>query len=525
LVYFSTTSSGDRGSPDETTGEAFGAVYALIVAIHSTVFLEGWRREENLLAHDWGLYGHVVKDEVLATFEGTYDPILDSIIESDARANQDWWTVKWHELLILMLLMLVALTMVFFLWLGNYLGRNYHWAQILNGVVIGMYNLAFKYFAPWITRAENNRTYAEYRNKLIMRRFLFQFINCFLVLYITAFLKPFADMGEAATYKNITYAPKTVYPNAIADWFGSCSCESYSPAGCHTRYKCYEPSCRSIPNTLCECTSYDCNVDVSWLVLILFTTQFLVNVSEFALPWLQHEWVKREKQMNLRKDGVFVHDVEEGRLMPHYAEEELFEDYLELAMQFGYVTLFAYYFPFASVMAFCINCFEIRFNAYLLCHVVRRPFPKTANGIGCWHEVMECMAFAAVTTNCASVFLNTNLFRAHLNNQKSKRAIQATPDASLVVEMFFVEHLFFLFKLAYMAYVPDLHPDLKRELDLEQGWQDRARVEQIVAACGGKINFSDFVDPSAEVHLEVSVHVSACTCSSPPSLPPSMTWR
>ena len=121
-------------------------------------------------------------------------------------------------------------------------------------------------------------------------------------------------------------------------------------------------------------------------------------------------------------------------------------------MQFGYVTLFAYYFPFASVLAFMINCFEIRFNAYLLCNVVRRPFPKRAAKIGNWIHVMQCMSFAAVSTNIASIFMNTSLFETHVNDQ----AVMQPPTAKVVLLMFIAEHSFLVLKVA--CFLPRPHP-------------------------------------------------------------------
>ena len=74
---------------------------------------------------------------------------------------------KFHECIIVALLGVVTGTMIFFLWLGNQalpppppwhphqncysepelcyqMGRNMAYAQILNGIVIGLYNLGFK---------------------------------------------------------------------------------------------------------------------------------------------------------------------------------------------------------------------------------------------------------------------------------------------------------------------------------------------------------------------------------------------
>ena len=79
----------------------------------------------------------------------------------------------------------------------------------------------------------------------------------------------------------------------------------------------------------------------------------------------------------------------------------MFEDYNEMILQFGFVTLFAANFPFIGILAFVSDLVEIRNDAYKLVYVMRRPAPKPCEDIGTWYTVMEIMSFAAVTTNCA----------------------------------------------------------------------------------------------------------------------------
>jgi hypothetical protein len=61
-----------------------------------------------------------------------------------------------------------------------------------------------------------------------------------------------------------------------------------------------------------------------------------------------------------------------------------FQDYSEMAIQFGYTTMFVAAFPLATVMAFVNNYVEIRVDAWKLCQVCRRPEPRSAEDIGTW---------------------------------------------------------------------------------------------------------------------------------------------
>ena len=83
-----------------------------------------------------------------------------------------------------------------------------------------------------------------------------------------------------------------------------------------------------------------------------------------------------------------------------------FEDYAEMAIQFGYTTMFVAAYPLATVMSFVNNyvgkylpllyiwikkkkwtCLfvEIRVDAWKLCQLSRRPEPRSVEDVGSWY--------------------------------------------------------------------------------------------------------------------------------------------
>ena len=64
--------------------------------------------------------------------------------------------------------------------------------------------------------------------------------------------------------------------------------------------------------------------------------------------------------------------------------EDTLDDYLEMFIQFGYVTLFSSAFPLAALCALLNNVVEIRSDAFKLCMTYQRPFGKTVENIGTW---------------------------------------------------------------------------------------------------------------------------------------------
>ena len=74
----------------------------------------------------------------------------------------------------------------------------------------------------------------------------------------------------------------------------------------------------------------------------------------------------------------------------YYQYEDTFEDYLEMFIQFGYVTLFSSAFPLAALCAILNNIIEIRSDAFKLCMTFQRPFGQRVNSIGTWQVCNLC---------------------------------------------------------------------------------------------------------------------------------------
>lgn len=67
---------------------------------------------------------------------------------------------------------------------------------------------------------------------------------------------------------------------------------------------------------------------------------------------------------------------------------EVNEEYLELVITFGYLTLFAASFPLAPVLAFLTVGIEGKIDAYKYLNLVKRPFPERASSIGLWQSIL-----------------------------------------------------------------------------------------------------------------------------------------
>ena len=63
---------------------------------------------------------------------------------------------------------------------------------------------------------------------------------------------------------------------------------------------------------------------------------------------------------------------------------DLYDDYLEIVVQFGYIIFLSNLFPLAAFFSLLNNLLEIRTDAFKLCMIYQRPFSQRVKDIGQW---------------------------------------------------------------------------------------------------------------------------------------------
>ncbi|CAI0462202.1 unnamed protein product [Linum tenue] len=213
--------------------------------------------------------------------------------------------------------------------------------------------------------------------------------------------------------------------------------------------------------------------------LIIF--QVLENVLEHSLPYIKYSIKKYRDVRNKkhRRSGsgnkkVHFHSkVEKEYLKPSYnasigdeLEDGLFDDYLQLALQFGMIMMFACAFPLAFVFA-AVNSFtEVRTDALKLLTMFRRPVPRAAATIGAWINIYQFLIVMSICTN--SVLL------VCMYDQERKWQIEPGLAGILIME-----HVLLLIKFGFSQFVPE-----------EPAWVRARRVwnaEQVQDACAKQL--------------------------------------
>ncbi|XP_034553258.1 anoctamin-10 isoform X2 [Notolabrus celidotus] len=332
-------------------------IFAAFNLVWCTVILELWKRCSATLAYQWGtLSRKKAFEEPRPGFHGVlgFNPVTgrEEPLYPNVKRQLRVYLVSLPFVLLCLYLSLYVM-MIYFLMEGWALKIHDEeptfWTEILlyipsiiYAVVIEIMNIIYRYAAEYLTEWENHRLESSYQNHLVLKVLVFNFFNCFASLFYIAFV-----MQDMVLLRQS-------------------------------------------------------------LATLLITSQILNQFMEAFLPyWLQR---RRNKKM-MRK--VQKRKTLEDKELPVVDQVRLeadmstylgtFDDYLELFLLFGYVSLFSCVYPLAAVLVVLNNITEVYSDAFKMCRVFKRPFSEPAANIGVWQLAFEAMSVIAVVTNCALI--------------------------------------------------------------------------------------------------------------------------
>ncbi|XP_075871081.1 anoctamin-7 isoform X2 [Nelusetta ayraudi] len=252
--------------------------------------------------------------------------------------------------------------------------------SVLNLLVILLLSRFYTELAHILTRWEMHRTQSKYEDMFILKVFVFQFVNFYSSpIYIAFFKGRFVG-----------------YPGNYNTLFGVRN-EDCGPGGC-----------------LIELAQE--------LLVIMVGKQLINNIQEFICPKLKSWWRKRKMSPGPGEDGGGEASGQsqekpngrsqgdpsgrsQGEVTPWEENYELllceglFSEYLEMVIQFGFITIFVAACPLAPLFALINNWVEIRLDAQKFVAEYRRPVVERAQDIGIWFPIMQFITHIAVVTN------------------------------------------------------------------------------------------------------------------------------
>ncbi|XP_075923859.1 anoctamin-5-like, partial [Petromyzon marinus] len=368
--------------------------FAVFMALWATVFLEFWKRRQASLAYRWDLTaaaeeGDPIRPEYLARCTTTKcniitmkeEPHMPKRILRFRYCLSGIMVLFWILLILSAILGVVVYRLTIFGILSSSIPNHVTkikvigalltpdmvttiTASILNIVIILLLNKGYDKLALVLTDLEMPKTQGEYEYRLTFKKFLFQFVNFYSASFYIAFFKgKFIGFPGSYTY------------------FGKWRIEECPPNGC-----------------LFELTSQ--------LTVIMVVKQMVGNFQEVIIPWFSNWWAQRRAK--LRPEAVYTRWEQDMDLQPQ-SPLGLFDEYLEMVIQFGFVTLFVASFPLAPLLALLNNIIEVRVDAWKLVTKMRRPVVSRARGIGAWADILSFIATLSVITNSCILAFTTDI--------------------------------------------------------------------------------------------------------------------
>ncbi|KAJ8247692.1 hypothetical protein GJAV_G00249170 [Gymnothorax javanicus] len=284
-------------------------------------------------------------------------------------------------------------------------------AAIINLVVILILDEVYAAIARWLTVLEVPKTDKIFEERLIFKTFILKFVNAFTPIIYIAFFRG-RLVGRPGSY---LYA-----------------FESYRME---------------------ECAHGGCLMELCIQLSITMLGKQLIqnNLFEIGIPKLKKliRYCKSKRSGSQEEEQKKLRRFETDFYLDPFVG--LSPEYMEMIIQFGFVTLFVASFPLAPVFALLNNIIEIRLDAKKFVAELRRPVAARAKDIGIWYNILRGISKVAVIIN-AFVIAFTSDFVPRLVYQ-----YMYSPDGSMHG---FVNHTLSYFNVSnFQEGTEPLHPE------------------------------------------------------------------
>jgi len=388
-----------------------GTVYfAFFMSLWAALFVEIWKRRQSIIAWKWDLEMDDIEEQTRPEYETTVKSTRMNPVTKTKEAYLPPWNKSsrvflTYSLVLFMLCAVVAAVgaVIFYrivilatIFQTVQKGEDFFsYARILasgsaatlNLIFIVTLNKVYEYVALWLVTFERPRTQSEYEQSFTFKMFFFQCINFYSSLIYIAFFKGkfFQHPGELVGQINFTKSWRQDKCDTVGCW-------------------------------------YELTIQ---LALIMIGKQILNNIIEILLPKVINMWKVYTNKLN--KDEGEAKCWEADYNLQAWGQLALFDEYLEMVIQYGFVTLFVAAFPLAPLFALINNIFEIRIDAHKYLVQVRRPKAQKAQDIGAWIGILQTISYFAIATNALVIAVSSN----YVNRMVYLYNFQDSPDQSL----------------------------------------------------------------------------------------------
>ncbi|KAG2180172.1 hypothetical protein INT43_003961 [Umbelopsis isabellina] len=452
-----------------TLKNTFNIFYGIAMMIWSVVYLELWQRKERNLAVKWGVRNFSRHDKQHPGFTG--DTVVRDAVTGEMVPYCAPWRLFMRRVLTLPgvaiaaagLSVVVGFVFMVEVFLHEYYTGPFHqflhYAPTIGYVLLiptmsGFYTKWVKVLNDW----ENHKTEAGWEYSYTQKIFVANFLVGYLSLFITAYV----------------YIPFGEHLLPYLDVF-------------------------NIQHNHQKVGTERLKAQLMYFIITgqtvgFFTEMIVPRIKAFILPKVMTYFNKGKsdkkisdsnsteldaktleaKDVMTEAENKFMQKVYDEVAMEEY---NIYTDYVEMVIQFGYVSVFSTIWPLTALCCLINNMIEIRGDAIKVCKYTRRPTPRRAESIGPWLGNMQTLAWLSSITSASFAYLYRSTTDIHS---------PWTPIFTIMAIMA-NEHVFIVIQ-AIVRYAIQLVPtwaDIvarQQEFKLKKTWLDRtANEEQFVA--------------------------------------------
>jgi anoctamin-8 len=409
--------------------------YSILIAVWSTLYLEFWKRRNSTVSYALDVDDLSIKQQWLEPrpqFQGKF--VISTITNKPILHSDD--SIRYMKYCVTFPITIIAIIlsgifMLFCLWCSDLLQQRHqegdfdHFGtlkdfiptipKIVYSIAVPILNHVYTHISTRLTNWENHRFDSSYEHARIIKLFMFQFANSYLSLFYIAF---------------------------------------------------YHVDIIKLRESLFN---------------LMITVQLFSNISEVALPYFNEKYAAN-KQLILNKK---FDDESSGKNQPKlttmqfesYEQDyykapfvSIFDEYIKIVIQFGYISLFSFAWPLAALAALISNSFELRSDLWKLVYSYRRPEAKLTNSIGGWYYVLQFISVAAVITNFSFLARYALLQKSNPQNNEGLVEISSSvilesswlewSGTSKLILLIFAEHIIIGLKLLFAELIPDVPAEI-----------------------------------------------------------------
>eukprot|EP00123_Amoebidium_parasiticum_P015504 comp23001_c0_seq1/m.36670 comp23001_c0_seq1/g.36670 ORF comp23001_c0_seq1/g.36670 comp23001_c0_seq1/m.36670 type:complete len:961 (-) comp23001_c0_seq1:920-3802(-) len=360
--------------------------FTLFMSLWGVFFVEFWKRKSAVKAYKWNVVDFEEEELPRPNFRGNkraHNPVtgrMEPYYSATMRRTKLAGSLSVLAFMIVIVLGVVFGVILYRLSLSLVMSRkgdDYRetgpilvsvTAAVLNLVGILLLSFVYNKLAYRLTEWENHRTETDYDDALTFKLYVFNFVNNYSSIFYIAFFK--------GKFTGIPTDPQTMFGVPV---------EGCAPSGC-----------------MAELTIQ--------LLIIMLGRQLFSAIIEIGIPYLMSYFsiYKSRKEAKEQQIDLKLKELPQWE-MDFYLNcyPGLFDEYMELVVQFGFITLFVTGLPLAPLFAFVNNIFEIRLDALKFICTYRRPPPTRSQDIGTWAKIVSFLVRLAIIINGAIIAFTT----------------------------------------------------------------------------------------------------------------------